>query len=166
MKKIIGLIACAAVLAFALSCTQQVVKEQPKVAADNTFLPVSNSQLSKFPVSGFAYKSAKVPAQEWDKWAVVAAPAVKGIVDNIPDGYVLEVRGHTDARGPESAMGDKPGNLKISTDRAKAVYDSLSKAGIKSNKITYRGVGSSQPLANADPSSAQQRRVTFMIVPK
>jgi outer membrane protein OmpA-like peptidoglycan-associated protein len=166
MKKFIGLVSCIAVLALVLSCAQEQVKEQPKVATDNTFVPVSNSQLSKFPVTGFAYKSSKLPAQEWDRWAVAAAPVVKGIVNKIPDGYALEVRGHADSRGPEGPEGDKPGNLKISTDRAKAVYDSLAKAGIKSNKITYRGVGSSEPTPNADQASAKQRRVTFVIVPK
>ncbi len=165
MKKIIGSIICITAFAFVLSCSEQV-KEQPKVAGDNTFIPVSNSQLSKYPVTGFAYKSSQMPAQEWSKWAKAAAPVIKDIVNKIPDGYVLEVRGHADARGPETPEGNKPGNLKISTERAKVVYDSLANAGIKSSKITYRGVGSSQTIQNIDATSAQQRRVTFVIVPK
>ncbi len=166
MKRTFAFVFFAAALAFVFSCAQEQVKEQPKVAGDSSFLGVSNGQLSKYPVTGFGYKSSQVPAQEWDRWARAAAPVVKGIVDKIPDGYMLEVRGHTDSRGPETPEGDKPGNLKISTDRAKAVYDSLGRAGIKSNKVTYRGVGSSDQLPNVDAKSAQQRRVTFVIVPK
>ncbi len=166
MKRLFVFVFLAAALAFVFSCAQEQVKEQPKVAGDSSFIPVSNGQLAKYPISGFAYKSSQLPAQEWDKWARVAAPVVKGILDKVPEGYMLEVRGHTDSRGPETPEGDKPGNLKISTDRAKAVYDSLARAGIKSNKVSYRGVGSAEPLATADTKSAPQRRVTFVIVPK
>ena len=166
MKKIAAL--CTLIIAIFLitSCAKEQVKEPAKVGVDDTFVPASNTQLAKYPVTGFAYKSSKVPPQEWDRWAKIAAPVVKEILNKLPDGYVLEMRGHADASGPETAEGDKPGNMKISADRAKAVYDSLGKSGISSPKITYRGVGSSEPLAGADPNSGEQRRVTFVIVPK
>jgi outer membrane protein OmpA-like peptidoglycan-associated protein len=166
MKKIIAVIAIIMASFLITSCAKEQVKEPVKVGVDDTFIPASNTQLSKYPVAGFAYKSSKVPPQEWDRWAKVAAPVVKEIITKLPDGYVLEVRGHADARGPESAEDKKPGNMKISTDRAKAVYDSLGKAGISSPKITYKGVGSSEQLTGADPKGAEQRRVTFVIVPK
>ena len=148
------------------SCAKEQVKETEKVGVDMGAISASNAQLAKYPVTGFAYKSSKVPAQEWDKWAKVAAPVIKEIVNNLPEGYVLEVRGHADARGPETAEGNKPGNMKISTDRAKAVYDSLGKAGISSPKMVYKGAGSSETMSSADATAAEQRRVTFGIVQK
>jgi outer membrane protein OmpA-like peptidoglycan-associated protein len=166
MKKITALIAIIMSCFLIASCAKEQVKEPAKVGADDTFVPASNTQLAKYPVSGFAYKSSRVPPQEWDRWAKIAAPVVKEILNKLPDGYALELRGHADSSGPETAEGDKPGNLKISTDRAKAVYDSLGRSGISSPKITYRGVGSSEPLAGVDPKSGEQRRVTFVIVPK
>jgi len=166
MKKIITVITIIIASFLITSCAKEQVKEPAKVGVDDTFIPASNAQLEKYPVAGFAYKSSKVPPQEWDRWAKMAAPVVKEIINKIPDGYVLEVRGHADARGPEAAEGDKPGSMKISTDRAKAVYNSLGKSGISSPKITYKGVGSSESLAGADPKGAEQRRVTFVIVPK
>ena len=166
MKKVLTALTIIIAAAFIVSCAKEQVKEPEKVGADSNLVSVSNEQLAKYPVDGFAYKSSKVPPQKWDQWAKVAAPVVKGIIDKLPDGYVLEVRGHADGRGPESAEGSKPGNMKISTDRAKAVYDSLGKAGISSPKLTYRGVGSSETLSGADPKSAEQRRVTFQVVPK
>lgn len=166
MKK--ALIAMTLIISsiFIVSCAKQQVKGPDTVGADSAMVSTSNEQLAKYPVTGFGYKSSKVPPQSWNNWAKVAAPVVKGIIDKLPDGYALEVRGHTDGRGPESPEGNKPGNMKISTDRAKAVYDSLGRAGIKSPKLTYRGVGSSEPLAGADPKGAEQRRVTFQVVPK
>ncbi len=165
MKKFYRAIIVIIAMVFVANCSSQV-KETPDVGGENPFVGASNTQLSKYPVAGFAYKSSQVPPQEWDRWAKVAAPAVKEIVNNMPDGYLLELRGHTDARGPEEAENAKPGNIKISTDRAKAVHDSLAKSGITSDKITYRGVGSSEPLNGVDPSDPRQRRVTFLVVPK
>ncbi|OHD69727.1 MAG: hypothetical protein A2W19_13460 [Spirochaetes bacterium RBG_16_49_21] len=147
------------------SCATEVEKT-PAVTTEAFSLPASNGQLARYPVSGFDYKSSEIPDQPWERWAKTAQPIVKGIIDKIPDGYVLEVRGHTDARGPEYPEGDKPGNNKISTDRAKAVYDALDKAGAKSSKMTYKGVGSTQPIPGVDTKSGQQRRVTFAIVAK
>ncbi|HNW29949.1 MAG TPA: OmpA family protein [Spirochaetota bacterium] len=166
MKKLVTAITIIIAAIFIVSCAKEQVKEPEKVGVDTNIVQVSNEQLAKYPVTGFAYKSSKVPPQSWDKWAKVAAPVVKGILDKLPEGYALEIRGHTDGRGPETAEGAKPGNMKISTDRAKAVYDSLGKAGITSPKLTYRGVGSSEPLSGADPKGAEQRRVTFQVVPK
>lgn len=166
MKKILAVTTIIIASFFIVSCAKEQVKQPDTVGAANAFVGASNDQLAKFSVTGFGYKSSTVPAQSWDKWAAVAAPVIKGIVDKLPEGYVLEVRGHTDARGPEDPEGDKPGNLKISKDRAAAVVNSLAKQGISSEKITSRGVGSSEPLAGVDPKSADQRRVTFVVVPK
>lgn len=166
MKHSIAIITIVIVAFAFVACTKEQVKEQPKVDTTGPLVSASNDQLTKYPVAGFAYKSAKVSAQQWDKWAKIAAPIVKDVVDKLPEGYVLEIRGHTDGRGPEDPEGNKPGNLKISTDRAKTVMESLSKAGITSSKITVKGVGSSEPLAGTDPKAQEQRRVTFHVVPK
>ncbi len=166
MKKMFVAITIIITTIFIVSCAKDQVKAPDKVGADSSIVSASNAQLAKYPVTGFAYKSSEVPPQQWDRWAKIAAPVVKGILDKLPDGYALEVRGHTDGRGPETSEGNKPGNMKISTDRAKAVYNSLGKAGIKSSNLNYRGVGSSEPLPGYDSTAAQQRRVTFQVVPK
>jgi flagellar motor protein MotB len=151
-------------VAFALSCETAPVKTE--VPTGNVFVATSNESLAKIPVKGFGYKQSAVPAQEWDQWAETAAPVVKGILDKLPKGYSLQVTGHADARGPEDPMGKKPGNIKISTDRAKAVYDSLKSKGIDSPNLTYKGVGSSEITPDCDPREACQRRVTFKVVPQ
>ncbi len=156
----------AAVILAVNACAKDQIKQPANVGANNVFVTASNKQLAKYPVSGFAYKSSAVPDQQWKTWARVAAPVVKDILGKIPDGYVLEVRGHADASGPEQPEGDKPGNMNISRDRAKAVIKSLESAGIESRKITYKGVGSSEPLAGYSPRSGQQRRVSFSVVPQ
>jgi len=166
MKNLLKIMSSAIVILSMISCGKEQIKEPAKVGGDSGFINVSNGQLAKYPVTGFAYKSAQVPSQEWNNWARMAAPVVKDILNKLPDGYVLEVRGHADASGPEQPEGNKPGNLNISRDRAQAVIKALASAGLTSSKITYKGVGSSQLLSRYDPRSGQQRRVTFSVVPK
>jgi len=166
MKKSIILISAMAIMISIISCSKEQVKQPGVADTGSAVVSASNAQLAKYPVTGFAYKSSAIEPMKWSNWAKIAAPIVSGILDKLPDGYVMEVRGHTDSRGPEDPEGDKPGNLKISKDRAKAVYNALAAQGLKTNKITYRGVGSSEPLAGAATDSGQQRRVTFVIVPK
>ena len=163
MKKYL-LILLALTVAFAMSCAGTQMAD---ISDPNTmFVSTSNQSLAKIPVSGFGYKKSNVPAQEWDKWADAAAPIVKGILDKLPEGYVLQVTGHADARGPEEPVGRKPGNIKISNDRAKAVYDALRNKGIDSPTMIYKGIGSSEPTADCDPRDPCQRRVSFKVVPK
>jgi outer membrane protein OmpA-like peptidoglycan-associated protein len=165
MKKISIFLVSAALLMF-IACETAPVQEAPKVSSSNVWVKTSNEQLAKVPVEGFGYKSSKVPSQKWDKWAAVAAPVVKGIVDSLPADYVLVIKGHTDARGPEESTGNKPGNIKISADRAKSVEASLKKQGVSSDKIITKGAGSSEPLSGVDAKDEAQRRVTFEVAPK
>ncbi|MBN1497542.1 MAG: OmpA family protein [Spirochaetes bacterium] len=148
------------------SCGKEYVKDSGTVNADNRFINAANEQLAKYPVAGFRYKSSKLPDENFKSWSKAGALVVKAVVDKIPEGYVLEIRGHTDATGPEEPEDSKPGNILISKDRAKTVYDAIKKIGIQSSKITYRGVGSSEAVQNAPENDDDQRRVTFKCVPR
>lgn len=152
-------------IVFALSCGGSQVK-QDTVGDNSTLISAQNEQLTKSSIGGFGYKSSKMPANQWDSWAKSTAPVIKEILLKIPEGYVLQVTGHTDGSGPEQPEGNKPGNSKISTDRAYTVYSALKKAGIDSPKLTYKGIGSSELLEGVDPKANEQRRVTFKVMPK
>jgi hypothetical protein len=166
MKKATGLATFILLSSFLVfSCATQVEKAPPP--EKGTFsLSATNAQLAYYPVTGFAYKSTIIPSDSWAQWAKNAEPIVKGIIDKIPDGYVLQVTGHADSSGPEQPVGNKPGNIVISKDRAVAVYEALRQDGVKSSKMITKGVGSSQPILGVDTRSGKQRRVTFTIVPK
>jgi outer membrane protein OmpA-like peptidoglycan-associated protein len=174
MKKI-TLFGIAAMLSAVISCASTpssapapAAKPEPQnvQSTSGMWVKASNDQLKKIPVEGFDYKSSNVPSQKWDTWAATAAPVIKGIVDKMPADYVLLIKGHTDARGPEQAEGKKPGNIKISADRAKNVLESLKKKGVSSDKITSKGVGSAETDSAYDSKDAKQRRVTFEVAPR
>jgi hypothetical protein len=123
------------------SCATEPEKAPPP--EKGTFsLSASNAQLAYYPVTGFAYKSTVIPSDSWTHWAKNAEPIVKGIINKMPEGYVLQVTGHADSSGPEEPEGNKPGNIAISKGRAEAVYEALGQVGVKSNKMIIKGVGS------------------------
>lgn len=170
LKKVLFLMS---LMIFFVSCASEEVKETPEPKNENVkeAAPVNNSvvvgqmnsQLEKVPYTGFDYKGYNVPSYKYDKWATAAAPVIQKIIDNMPEGYVFTVKGHTDSVGPEQPEGSKIGNIELSKRRAKAVYDALRRKGITSNKMTYKGVGSSEPKSGVDPKDASQRRVTFEV---
>jgi len=71
----------------------------------------------------------------------------------------IVVQGYTDSTGSDAI------NNKLSTQRAKAVYDFLLGSGLKTLSITYVGYGSANPIAsNATAAGrAQNRRVVLSI---
>lgn len=71
----------------------------------------------------------------------------------------IVVQGYTDSTGSDAI------NNKLSTQRAKAVYDFLLGSGLKTKSITYVGYGASNPIAsNATAAGrAQNRRVVLSI---
>lgn len=80
-----------------------------------------------------------------------ALPKVKEILSI--SGSNLEIKGHTDASGSEKA------NLKISTRRAKSVYDWFVAKGISNSRISYKGYGESQPkYSNKTREGRKQNR--------
>ena len=156
------------VIIFALiaGCSSSPKVEKDSGGEATELISAQNRQLANSSFGGFGYKSSKLPSAQWDSWAENAAPVIKDILAKIPEGYLLQVTGHADASGPEEPTGNKPGNIKISTDRAYTVYSALQRAGIDSPKMTYKGIGSSELLEGVDPRSGEQRRVTFKVIPK
>ncbi len=72
------------------------------------------------------------------------------------------ITGHTDWVGPTAA------NLKLSQQRARAVKSALVKLGIAADRLTTRGLGESQPIADNHTAAgrARNRRVTLSLLPE
>lgn len=72
----------------------------------------------------------------------------------------VEIAGHTDNIGkPED-------NMVLSTNRAKAIVDYLVSKGINNKRLSYKGYGATQPIAdnNTAEGRAQNRRTTATVV--
>jgi outer membrane protein OmpA-like peptidoglycan-associated protein len=74
----------------------------------------------------------------------------------------ISINGHTDN------VGDDNGNLTLSADRAKAVYDYLVTLGIKPERMEHKGFGEKVPVAsnNSEFGRAKNRRTEFVITAK
>ncbi len=72
----------------------------------------------------------------------------------------LEISGHTDNTGSDAV------NEKLSKSRAKAVVDYLVKNGISSDRLTYKGYGPSDPVADNKTKDGRQknRRTEFKVM--
>ncbi|MDZ7743965.1 MAG: OmpA family protein [Bacteroidota bacterium] len=72
----------------------------------------------------------------------------------------IEISGHTDSTGSEAY------NKELSANRAKAVYDFLVDHGIDTGRLSFKGYGESQPIADNETTQgrALNRRTEFRIV--
>ncbi|MBL7893212.1 MAG: OmpA family protein [Bacteroidia bacterium] len=74
----------------------------------------------------------------------------------------IEISGHTDGKGSAGY------NQVLSESRAKSVVDYLISHGIKSDRLTFKGYGLTQPIATNDTEEGRQlnRRTEFKIMSK
>lgn len=72
----------------------------------------------------------------------------------------IEISGYTDNVGSDSD------NLKLSENRAKSVVQYLTEAGISSSRLTYKGFGEAQPIADnsTEEGRALNRRTEFKVI--
>ena len=72
----------------------------------------------------------------------------------------VQITGHTDNIGRQAY------NLELSQDRARAVANYLLNDGIAMSRVSYKGLGSSEPIAENDTEEgrAQNRRTELLIV--
>jgi len=76
---------------------------------------------------------------------------------NAAAGVAVDVVGHTDDQGAAGA------NQELSEDRAQAVVDRLVELGVDADRLTARGAGEDEPIAenDTDEGRAQNRRIAF-----
>lgn len=144
----------------ACSSAQKTDEAQSRGLGGNMVVDAANGQLAKVPVVGFPPFSTTMPMSQFDQYGENAATVAKGVVNALPDGYVLQIRGHANQHPSKSVAYTK----NLSEQRARYVYNYFAKKGIDKKKMTWVGVGNAEP----DPSLShdQNRRVTFQLVPK
>ncbi|SFK19537.1 OmpA family protein [Methylocapsa palsarum] len=111
---------------------------------------VLNLSIINFPTAGF-----EVPPTE--KGLLLSAAAR---IKQLNPKTVLEVAGHTDNTGDESA------NLALSQKRAEAVRKALIAAGVRPSALVAKGYGSSKPVEPNDTEEGRfhNRRIEYRVV--
>jgi outer membrane protein OmpA-like peptidoglycan-associated protein len=72
----------------------------------------------------------------------------------------VQINGHTDNSGTDEH------NMQLSVDRAKAVADYLISKGIDAKRLSWKGFGSTKPIADntTEEGRALNRRTEFVII--
>lgn len=75
-------------------------------------------------------------------------------------GLKIQINGHTDD------VGKSADNLKLSNDRAQTVVKYLTSNGIDAKRLSFKGFGVTQPVANnkTEQGRAQNRRTELKVV--
>ena len=155
MKKVVILFV-ALVSAFALvSCGGENIKPTGNKVVDEL-----NTKLSTVTITGFP-SGKESSSATWDMKLTLAIPVVKEVLPRVPGGWVLQVTGHSDAEGGVTSAD----NYKLSSARAKMVYDRLLQKGVRDPKLTQKGVAGTMMSGKCGKMGACQRRVSFRIVP-
>jgi OOP family OmpA-OmpF porin len=86
--------------------------------------------------------------------------AVGATLQGNPDIQLVEIQGHTDARGNDGY------NLRLSDDRSKSVRKYLIGKGVDASRLRAKGFGETVLIdpANTEEAHAKNRRVEFLII--
>ena len=117
-----------------------------------------NDKLLESNIYGFPAWVTKLPDEKMNEWYEKNEQLLKKTIENMPDGYVLQVGGHTNARGSSNR------NRAISKERARIVYKFLLAKGIKKKSLDYRGYGEKRAANTANPDADFNKKITFEII--
>lgn len=166
---ILTFIAASAIAVASVSCSSKGSKSRGGVTGGGV-VGALNRALSEVSYSpggkGYPYKGTNAGPQA-RSWATKHKSSIESTLSKIPSGYVLQVTGHSDSVGPRTAPGDgRPGNIAISTRRARGVYNALIAAGVPKDKLIYGGVADDMTSSLCGSEDACQRRVSLQVVEK
>lgn len=129
-------------------------KEADSVYRKDIYLqPVALHVVSTFRNIQFVTNSFELPQD-----AFIELDRLLQVLTENP-GLKIEIGGHTDN------IGKAEDNQVLATNRAKAIAAYLVSKGIVQNRISYKGYGATQPIADnqTEAGRAQNRRTTFTI---
>lgn len=107
-------------------------------------------------IEGIYFQTAKAEIRKTSERKLGEAAKVLAAYPEIR----VEISGHTDDRGK------RPLNMKLSADRAEAVKTWLTEHGIDAARITTRGAGPDEPVADngTKDGRSKNRRIEFKIM--
>ncbi|MCB1165235.1 MAG: hypothetical protein KDK33_03715 [Leptospiraceae bacterium] len=122
------------------------------------------SQMDFVPNGGDGYSVMQVdPGPDGILWLKNNAAHLSELSGYLPDGFVIELVGHTDSTGPRLAGFGSPGNLWISRERARRLYEALIAGGFERQALRFSGVADDELISDLPADSPKQRRVTLTV---
>ena len=112
-------------------------------------------------------KALNLCSIQFESGSARIAPPSKVLLQNAaqailkaPAGTKIEIGGHTDAQGNAAS------NLKLSLERANAVRATVEAYGVKRDRLSTKGYGSTRPVAGNDSDAGRKknRRMEFRLI--
>ena len=90
----------------------------------------------------------------------------RGYLDEIVDWLVATPKDNVEIGGHTDGIGSQEYNQKLSEQRAKTVYNYFVEHGVNKNRLSYKGYGKSEPIADNSTEAGRQqnRRVELKII--
>ena len=90
----------------------------------------------------------------------------RGYLDEIVDWLVANPKVNVEIGGHTDGIGSQEYNQKLSEQRAKTVYNYFVEHGVNKDRLSYKGYGKSEPIADnsTDAGRQQNRRVELKII--
>ena len=90
----------------------------------------------------------------------------RGYLDEIVDWLVANPKVNVEIGGHTDGIGSQEYNQKLSENRAKTVYNYFVEHGVNKDRLSYKGYGKSEPIADnsTDAGRQQNRRVELKII--
>ena len=90
----------------------------------------------------------------------------RGYLDEIVDWFVANPKVKAEIGGHTDGVGSQEYNQKLSEQRAKTVYNYFVEHGVNKDRLTYKGYGKSEPIADNSTEAGRQqnRRVELKII--
>ena len=110
--------------------------------------PTPEEIINSYESPHILFERGTVPAEGYQE----SIDSIVQFANDYPNAY-LNIGGYSDSQGSESS------NMRISQRRARKVYDSLVKAGVDPERLTYEGYGEADPVAdNSTPEGRKLNR--------
>lgn len=130
------------------------LKEYKEIKQDLYLVPIEVGQVVRLNNIFFETAKATLMPESFNE--------LDNVVKLMKDNPKLEIKisGHTDNVGSDDY------NLKLSDDRAKSVYEYLISKGVAKERLSYKGYGETQPVADnaTEEGKTMNRRVEFTII--
>lgn len=135
--------------------------KQAVPSSGNPLVDGVNAQLALVTIEEYKL-GAPVSAQDRAEMIDRAVAVIRAMLPRLPEGYVIQITGHTDTLGGAQS---KP-NITVSAKKAQLVLTELGKKGVSGPRLVNKGVGGTLLSSACGEKEPCQRRVTFLVVKK
>ena len=154
MKKVSAVVVCLFAIGLVMSATS---------CSKGWDASSANAQLATLDILFSPNGSTRLVGDQRAKAQTEVPEVVLPLMEEMPEGYVLAVKGHANTVGENTATG-RARNVQISRARAQAVRNVLANQGVDADKMQIVVMSASDLIPGVPGDSGLNRRTSFLFV--